>query len=170
MCLTRCGAVASVSRIEFGECRSRRSEEHTSELQSRFDLVCRLLLEKKNQDTQCQEHDTQRPGGDKARQSNRDDKPAAYKRAQDREETDFPNVQDLLPFADDRLHVTRHFSSRGSSLGIFAYLCLIFFDSMQILSRDPFFTRSERALDIFFLTATASTEIYTLSLHDALPI
>src|SRR5699024_12387549 len=29
----------------------RRSEEHTSELQSRFDLVCRLLLEKKK--TQC---------------------------------------------------------------------------------------------------------------------
>src|SRR5699024_12154153 len=27
--------------------RSTRSEEHTSELQSRFDLVCRLLLEKK---------------------------------------------------------------------------------------------------------------------------
>src|SRR5699024_12081914 len=27
-----------------------RSEEHTSELQSRFDLVCRLLLEKKNKD------------------------------------------------------------------------------------------------------------------------
>src|SRR5437868_12111606 len=29
---------------------SRRSEEHTSELQSRFDLVCRLLLEKKKHD------------------------------------------------------------------------------------------------------------------------
>src|SRR5579885_3468735 len=28
-------------------CGARRSEEHTSELQSRFDLVCRLLLEKK---------------------------------------------------------------------------------------------------------------------------
>src|SRR5699024_12221060 len=27
-----------------------RSEEHTSELQSRFDLVCRLLLEKKKSD------------------------------------------------------------------------------------------------------------------------
>src|SRR5699024_12680436 len=26
---------------------ARRSEEHTSELQSRFDIVCRLLLEKK---------------------------------------------------------------------------------------------------------------------------
>src|SRR5699024_7139872 len=31
-----------------------RSEEHTSELQSRFDLVCRLLLEKKNQNTDPQ--------------------------------------------------------------------------------------------------------------------
>src|SRR5207249_6516986 len=29
-----------------------RSEEHTSELQSRFDLVCRLLLEKKKTETQ----------------------------------------------------------------------------------------------------------------------
>src|SRR5437868_11176244 len=29
--------------------RPARSEEHTSELQSRFDLVCRLLLEKKKQ-------------------------------------------------------------------------------------------------------------------------
>src|SRR5699024_11356087 len=28
---------------------STRSEEHTSELQSRFDLVCRLLLEKKKE-------------------------------------------------------------------------------------------------------------------------
>src|SRR5438067_8296884 len=28
--------------------RAKRSEEHTSELQSRFDIVCRLLLEKKN--------------------------------------------------------------------------------------------------------------------------
>src|SRR5699024_9345358 len=27
-----------------------RSEEHTSELQSRFDIVCRLLLEKKNKE------------------------------------------------------------------------------------------------------------------------
>src|SRR5689334_24452932 len=29
-------------------CRADRSEEHTSELQSQFHLVCRLLLEKKN--------------------------------------------------------------------------------------------------------------------------
>src|SRR5699024_11280445 len=32
-----------------------RSEEHTSELQSRFELVCRLLLEKKN-DNQSRRH------------------------------------------------------------------------------------------------------------------
>src|SRR5437868_6435842 len=35
---------------------STRSEEHTSELQSRFDLVCRLLLEKKNTSVSHLEH------------------------------------------------------------------------------------------------------------------
>src|SRR5699024_11339796 len=51
-----CGA--GVRRIQAYPCRrhvhcipeSRRSEEHTSELQSRFDIVCRLLLERKNQE------------------------------------------------------------------------------------------------------------------------
>src|SRR5438874_9762993 len=37
---------------DLGHFSSRRSEEHTSELQSRRDLVCRLLLEKKNTDSQ----------------------------------------------------------------------------------------------------------------------
>src|SRR5699024_11220284 len=39
-----------LSNFAFGKLSpiaSSRSEEHTSELQSRFDLVCRLLLEKK---------------------------------------------------------------------------------------------------------------------------
>src|SRR5215471_9679417 len=36
---------------------SPRSEEHTSELQSRRDLVCRLLLEKKKNDTYHYAHD-----------------------------------------------------------------------------------------------------------------
>src|SRR5699024_12175119 len=35
--------------LAIGIAGKRRSEEHTSELQSRFDLVCRLLLEKKKQ-------------------------------------------------------------------------------------------------------------------------
>src|SRR5699024_11809581 len=34
--------------VQEVDTRTGRSEEHTSELQSRFDLVCRLLLEKKN--------------------------------------------------------------------------------------------------------------------------
>src|SRR5438105_6320069 len=34
-----------------------RSEEHTSELQSRVDLVCRLLLEKKKQPTDSKRSD-----------------------------------------------------------------------------------------------------------------
>src|SRR5438067_6091353 len=42
--LNRVTARFSVMRYRKPE----RSEEHTSELQSRFDLVCRLLLEKKN--------------------------------------------------------------------------------------------------------------------------
>src|SRR5689334_23485226 len=40
--LIRCG------RRRTRRLASRRSEEHTSELQSQFHLVCRLLLEKKN--------------------------------------------------------------------------------------------------------------------------
>src|SRR2546422_7538656 len=36
--------------------RPKRSEEHTSELQSRLHLVCRLLLEKKNILSQCAEY------------------------------------------------------------------------------------------------------------------
>src|SRR5437868_10179737 len=35
-----------------------RSEEHTSELQSRFDLVCRLLLEKKKKNKHKSSHCT----------------------------------------------------------------------------------------------------------------
>src|SRR5690554_7674478 len=37
----------STSSVNFSRCSASRSEEHTSELQSRPHLVCRLLLEKK---------------------------------------------------------------------------------------------------------------------------
>src|SRR5207249_9243040 len=40
------GAWPAAARF-LGSIWRKRSEEHTSELQSRFDLVCRLLLEKK---------------------------------------------------------------------------------------------------------------------------
>src|SRR2546422_520656 len=69
-------------------CPGRRSEEHTSELQSRLHLVCRLLLEKKN-------------------------------------------------------HGYTH----------------------RLVTTSP-----PRFVRLFFFNDTATTEIYTLSLHDALPI
>src|SRR5690349_24969117 len=43
----RRGSARRRPRRTTARCRPRRSEEHTSELQSRRDLVCRLLLEKK---------------------------------------------------------------------------------------------------------------------------
>src|SRR5207248_11364673 len=50
-CSAACGIVCSNSARHFSEITPpatlHRSEEHTSELQSPYDLVCRLLLEKK---------------------------------------------------------------------------------------------------------------------------
>src|SRR6266540_2881631 len=45
--------------------RSRRSEEHTSELQSHHDLVCRLLLEKQkdNEYADCRKHNQKKEDG-----------------------------------------------------------------------------------------------------------
>src|SRR5256885_4568829 len=40
-------AVDSAQRVKLEDARGERSEEHTSELQSPCNLVCRLLLEKK---------------------------------------------------------------------------------------------------------------------------
>src|SRR2546427_6807962 len=44
------------SGSEMNRRRAPRSEEHTSELQSQSNLVCRLLLEKKKQHTQTHAH------------------------------------------------------------------------------------------------------------------
>src|SRR5215813_15582718 len=45
----RSSTLWSIHDLRRGRCRRTRSEEHTSELQSRPHLVCRLLLEKKKQ-------------------------------------------------------------------------------------------------------------------------
>src|SRR2546422_5040858 len=47
-CCRRRRSAASASRRGCASSSNARSEEHTSELQSRLHLVCRLLLEKKN--------------------------------------------------------------------------------------------------------------------------
>src|SRR3712207_8715106 len=46
----------SKSQISIGDWRQTRSEEHTSELQSRQYLVCRLLLEKKKNNIHIRNH------------------------------------------------------------------------------------------------------------------
>src|SRR2546425_8875486 len=50
ICRSRRGSLAGIQvaiRLTLGQISNRRSEEHTSELQSLAYLVCRLLLEKK---------------------------------------------------------------------------------------------------------------------------
>src|SRR5437773_7180820 len=56
--LSRKRADAIAQRVQVGSELSRppRSEEHTSELQSHHDLVCRLLLEKKKINIPQREH------------------------------------------------------------------------------------------------------------------
>src|SRR5215203_3752405 len=91
-----------------------RSEEHTSELQSRQYLVCRLLLEKKNTD----------------------------KRA---------------PASVGRNHQRRRVERVGRLHHAVGFV-------LVLVAAGP-------AVDVgFFFKDTATTEIYTLSLHDALPI
>src|SRR6267378_500598 len=92
-----------------------RSEEHTSELQSRRDLVCRLLLEKKN-NSMIQNDSTKFKG---------------------------------------KL-ITYDAVGEGFGYGL-----------------NWFFTKAkcdDCLKSLFFFNDTATTEIYTLSLHDALPI
>src|SRR6185312_12979199 len=90
-----------------------RSEEHTSELQSRSDLVCRLLLEKKKHD-------------------------------------------DLLP------------QSAHPEPGHFGARFLFLLPSGSLYGTGALGELGD--LPFFFFNDTATTEIYTLSLHDALPI
>src|SRR5215218_1279938 len=95
-----------------------RSEEHTSELQSHSDLVCRLLLEKKHKRVANELLVRERPVG-------------------------FSRVEERHPAVNSR-------ADDG--------------DALVAARRRPI------TLFFFFFNDTATTEIYTLSLHDALPI
>src|SRR6185312_13601108 len=90
-----------------------RSEEHTSELQSRSDLVCRLLLEKKKEVGQ----------------------------------------RERVGVADDEHERPPRVDLGGQQAEV-----------------GPVEPRLELSSRLFFFNDTATTEIYTLSLHDALPI
>src|SRR5690349_17797409 len=115
-----------------------RSEEHTSELQSRRDLVCRLLLEKKKK-----KRSTNKPvPGTVCKHTQRHpDKPFCIATAANGT-APCQNGADLCAGARRRT---------SCRLGM----------RMHPSTSDVFF---------FFFNDTATTEIYTLSLHDALPI
>src|SRR5215208_6786827 len=97
-----------------------RSEEHTSELQSRGHLVCRLLLEKKKKTM-----------GKKVLSKQRN------------------STIEKEP-SDDQFE---------------AYDTLLFYSKAL-----TYFAPIAKDLYFYFFNDTATTEIYTLSLHDALPI
>src|SRR2546429_2553700 len=58
-----CRRVWNAKEVGFVMGRVNRSEEHTSELQSRLHLVCRLLLEKKKRPTKSRAKKTLQCGG-----------------------------------------------------------------------------------------------------------
>src|SRR4029434_9383066 len=100
--------------------KKKRSEEHTSELQSHLNFVCRLLLEKKKK------HFTHSVGAV------------------------------LCMRTSLSLHAQR-LSSRSDLHTLYGARYLLLCSSVWVS-------------DFFFFNDTATTEIYTLSLHDALPI
>src|SRR6266511_2878934 len=97
-----------------------RSEEHTSELQSRENLVCRLLLEKKKKHIK-------------------------------------------FPFINKKKKNTNIKKENIYIINFFSIFFCFFFYLLFLLHLLFFFF-------FFFFNDTATTEIYTLSLHDALPI
>src|SRR6266496_1367425 len=97
-----------------------RSEEHTSELQSRRELVCRLLLEKKKKEARTSQT-----------------------------RTTASSIVPALTRGTTALDTpSRSLSSASASSS----------------------ARAREGASFFFFNDTATTEIYTLSLHDALPI
>src|SRR5438067_1750112 len=107
-----------------------RSEEHTSELQSRFELVCRLLLEKKKSTL-------------------------AYA------------VLFLLLSAALGAVAANAVALSATAIGNTAANRRLTFG---LRGREGLVRHHARGAAVYFFNVTATTEIYTLSLHDALPI
>src|SRR5438105_11411575 len=75
-----------------------RSEEHTSELQSRVDLVCRLLLEKKKESLQQQDWVRNRSGKGRSPFAVQEQRPRRHSRLS-RHQHGHPGRQRLAPKA-----------------------------------------------------------------------
>src|SRR3989454_620551 len=118
-------------------------KKHTSELQSPCNLVCRLLLEKKKKQTVLKPHRKQLCRHDS--------------QAQTRAKYVLPEVSGARVACYDLVSIPAYWiltlSTTLSSVACdtLLYTCLSFID-----------------FSFFFFNDTATTEIYTLSLHDAL--
>src|SRR5437867_3759430 len=117
-----------------------RSEEHTSELQSPYDLVCRLLLEKKKYATRC--------------------------------ETCRSAVgQRLCSCRAHRTPCARRANRGGSALGARARSGLAHVVNPSVATEPYVRPRGLSPIaHLLFFIPPPPPEIYTLSLHDALPI
>src|SRR5690606_3885617 len=165
-----------------GRAERRRSEEHTSELQSRENLVCRLLLEKKKR------------GGILKDQGRLDEAIACYREAlaqggdadligyflaslvgRDAPESAPPRYVRSL-FDDD----VKCFDKYLVDVLRYEAPCVLV-DNLRGVGPERFAASLDLGCGtglcapllkpvVFFFNDTATTEIYTLSLHDALPI
>src|SRR5262245_6598226 len=160
--------------------RPRRSEEHTSELQSLRHLVCRLLLEIKNFLAQALSH-FESPA--MITDTINNERQAAELAARLREGHPFPfrcvvyplyhvpvTTYLMLPFYylfGPSLALVRLWPVLGGFLTLlFTYL----FARLAVGAAPALLTVLLLVIHPFFFTDTPTTDIYTLSLHDALPI
>src|SRR5258706_508794 len=125
-----------------------RSEEHTSELQSLTNLVCRLLLEKKIGDERTPDaksvHGPLNP---------------TYQTGLRRDAVQ-PDIEAERKKRDE-IEAGKSYCSRRFGGATFDLISA----RLYTPSHKNYWT-----LFLFFFNDTATTEIYTLSLHDALPI
>src|SRR5690349_5535203 len=147
-----------------------RSEEHTSELQSRRDLVCRLLLEKKNDPAEAEDflalyhHEQQQRGNGRER--------LARVRDEIAETGTYAH-----PYAELVFGCRVAWSNAGRCIDRLYWRSLVVRHLRKVTAPSEIFEELVRQLRlagqrdrIFFFNDTSTTEIYTLSLHDALPI
>src|SRR5687767_5754978 len=120
-----------------------RSEEHTSELQSLAYLVCRLLLEKKNQSAT-------------SRQNTKDQVYAQNEMLAYQQKESTARVASIME--------NTNLSKQQQVSEIMRQMLT------QAQTAGQYFTNDQIKEMTFFFNDAATTEIYTLSLHDALPI
>src|SRR5689334_856238 len=132
-----------------------RSEEHTSELQSQFHLVCRLLLEKKNEFVSVTE-------------KLMDELAQCYNVLP---QLDINNTIDHRPEGDEKWFLENEKTVTQFCRKLAAERPLKDIrDEYNYRKKKGIKDECSRLLDSFFFNSPATTEIYTLSLHDALPI